>query len=78
MIRAGGATHLPIGHGLDVLEEQPQATKPTVPDRDSSSDISVDMSRLALPVRHVPCRLLQGEGRRALVRGPVLLDSRSS
>ena len=42
MVRAEGATQLPIGHGLDVLEVQKQATKPTFSGGDSSSDFSVD------------------------------------
>ena len=45
LIRAEGTTQWPIGHGLGVQEEQPQAleksvSKPTVPDRDPSTDPS--------------------------------------
>ena len=42
MIRAEGATQLPIGHGLVEEEEEPQAHVPTEADRDSSSNHSVD------------------------------------
>ena len=81
MIRAGGATQLPIGHGFDVLEEQPQATKPTVPDRDSSSDLSVDdqssssssSSRSLSP--SPPGRSARSRKRSSATRQQILLDS---